>query len=152
VPCSVREYSLRIVYDSIRFLLQRGLRCAPGDVMSRRMFGVSIGGIPWQVGRHCLYLNGADSDTRLGVVDAMISGMDNMEDPFVIFQVVNKPRHALFFTARVGHYCLFSNDSQTTEFVLWTQITWICKIFKVQGANMALPYASCTSRELVTFD
>jgi hypothetical protein len=115
--------------------------------MHRRMFGVITGGIPWQVGRHCLYLNGADGGTRLGVVDAMISGMDDMEDPFVIFQVVNKP-----ITARVGHYCLFSNDSQTTEFVLWSQIAWICKYFKIQGTNMALPYASCTSRELVTFD
>jgi len=117
--------------------------------MHRRLFGVGIGGVPWKVGRHCLYLDGADRGTRLGVVVAMISGIDDMEDPFVIFQVDNKP-----ITAHMGHYCLFSNDTQTTEFISWTQVTWMCKVLKVDGgrANMALPYASCTSRELVKFD
>jgi hypothetical protein len=96
-----------------------------------------------------MYLDGADGGTRLGVVVAMIRGTDDMEDPFVIFQVDKKA-----ITAIMGHYCLFSNDTQTTEFVFWTQVTWVCKILKVQGgrANMALPYASCSPRELAEFD
>jgi hypothetical protein len=109
---------------------------------------VSIGGVPWQVGRHCLYYDGADSATLLGTVVSMFLGTDGMDDDFVIFQVENKP-----ITTHMGHYCLFSNDAPTTVFVLWTQITWMCKMFKVQRgqANMALPYVSCTSRELMEF-
>ena len=81
-------------------------------------------------------------------VVSMFLGTDNLDDNSVIFQVENKP-----ITTCMGHYCLFSNDSPTTVLVLWTQITWMCKMFKVQGgqANMALPYVSCTSRELMEF-
>ena len=109
---------------------------------------MSIGGVPWKVGRHCLYRDSADSVTLLGTVVSMFLGKDDMDDDFVIFQVENKP-----ITTSMGHYCLFSNDSPTTVLVLWTQITWMCKMFKVQGgqANMALSYVSCSSWELMEF-
>jgi hypothetical protein len=138
-----------VLFDNIRLLKKYGLCCAPGDVMHRRLFGVEIGGVPWKVGRHCLYLHGADGGTRLGVVVAMMSGMDDMEEPFVLFQVDNKP-----IAANMGHYLLFSTDTHTTEFVLWTRVTWLCKVLEVQGglAHMALPIASCTSREVADFD
>jgi hypothetical protein len=94
--------------------------------MHRRLFGVDIGGVPWKVGRYCMYLNGANGATHLGMVVGMICGMDAMEDLFVIFQVDKKQ-----ITKRMGHYCLFSDDTQTTEYVSWTQVTWVCKTLKV---------------------
>ena len=81
------------------------------------------------------------------VVD-MFKSRDDMLDDFVIFRVEQKP-----ITTYMGHYCLFSNDSHATVLVFWRQITWMCKMLTMRGVqvNMALPYASCTSRELVEF-
>jgi hypothetical protein len=117
-------------------------------VIHRKLFGVSVGGVPWKVGRYCLYRADADNSTRLGKVVTMFLAKDDMDDNFVVFQVENKP-----ITTYMGHYCMFSDDQPTTVFVLWTKITWMCKILKVQGgqADMALPYVPCTSRELMEF-
>ena len=109
---------------------------------------MSIGGVPWSVGNHCLYQFDANSATHLGTVVNMFYGMDEMEEDFVIFQVLKKP-----ITTRMGHYCEYSTNSQDMDMVLWKQITWKCKLLAVRGgqSGMALPYASCTSRELMVF-
>ena len=129
--------------STIRFLDQRSLRCKPGEVVRRRLFGVSIGGVPWKVGRHCLY-TADDGSTRLGTVLDMFKGRDDMHDDFVVLRVENKP-----ITACMGHFCFYSNDSDATVLVLWNQIIWVCKMITVRGGqvHMALPFASCTSRE-----
>ena len=126
-----------------RFLRQIQLQCAPGVVVRRRLFGVSIGGVPWKVGQHCMY-DAAGGAKHLGTVEAMFRGQDDMGDDFVVFMVQNKP-----ITTYMGHYCLYSNDSDATVLVFWRQITWMCKMLTVGQVNMALPYVSCTSRELV---
>ena len=64
--------------------------------------------------------------------------------------------HVLRYRQPGRQFCYFPGGKQTNYnmvLVLWTQITWMCKMFKVQGgqANMALPYVSCTSRELMEF-
>jgi hypothetical protein len=106
---------------------------------------VSISGVPWRVGQHCLYNAGAGGATFLGAITNMFHGEDALNDDLVIFQVQKIP-----ITTFMGHYCLFSNDAHTTvDMVLWKQVTWKCKTFKMEHANMALPYVSCTSRELV---
>ena len=117
-------------------------------MVRRRLIGVFVGGVPLRIGHHCLYNAGEYDDTRLGVVLEMFYGKDDMMDEFVILQVQNKP-----ITTYMGHYCFFSDAPQIpTEMVLWSKLTWKCKTFKMQGGgNMALPYVSCTSVELVEF-
>jgi len=133
--------------STIRFLNRCGLRCKPGEVVRRRLFGVYIGGVPWQVGRHCLY-EAADGATHLGTVLDMFKGRDDMDDEFVVFRVENKP-----ITAYMGHFCFFSNDSRATVLVLWNRILWMCKMLTVREGqvNLGLPFVSCTSRERVEF-
>jgi hypothetical protein len=116
--------------------------------MRRRLIGVSIGGVPWSVGKHCLYLNGDNRATCLGTVVNMFYGQDDMQDDFVVFQVQNKP-----ITTIMGHYCTYANDSPDMDMVFWDGITWMCKLFAPRGgqSGMALPYASCTSHELMEF-
>ena len=112
---------------------------------------MSIGGVPWQVGFYCLY-NVPGGLTRLGKVTTMFHGTDVMTEEFVIFQIEN-----IQITTYMGHYCYFSNDDHddTPVFVLWDEVSWKCKICKVSGggrhANMAVPFVSCTSRELMEF-
>ena len=69
-------------------------------------------------------------------------------DDFVIFKVSKLP-----ITTYMGHYCLFSDDGleHAPVWVLWNQVTWKCKALKMQGVDMALPYVSCSSNELMEF-
>jgi hypothetical protein len=121
--------------------------CAPGNRVHARVSGVSIGGVRWRLGQHCLYTPGCGAP-KLGTVLNMFHGTDDRMDEFVIFQVENKP-----ITTYMGHYCLFSNHPPSTIMVLWSQITWKCMIFKVKGGSkdMALPIMSCTSTERMEF-
>ena len=109
---------------------------------------MSIGGVPWKNGSHCLYRAGAGHTTLLGKVLVMFHGKDDMMDDFVLFQLKN-----MRITTHMGHYCLFSCDTQRTDLVLWSEISWKCKVFEGRGraGDMALPYASCTTQELVQF-
>ena len=126
---------------------QTGLVGAPGDVVRRMLNGLSIGGVPWRVEQHCLYHDGGRS-LLLGRVVDMFYGKDDMMDGFIIFKIANKQ-----ITQKMGHYCLFSNDTLDTVYVLWRMIAWKCKVFsRGEGQDkMALPYASCDSRELMEF-
>ena len=125
-----------------------GLECAPDVVMRRRLIGVSTGGVPWYLGKHYLYLDRDNLSTCLGTVVNMFYGQDAMQDDFVVFQVQQK-----LITTRMGHYCLYSNESPGMELVLWDRLTWKCKLFTAGGgpSGMTLPYASCTSQELMEF-
>ena len=108
---------------------------------------MSIGGVPWQVGQHCLYHAGPGGATHLGTVTTVYHGMDELMDDVVIFQVENK-----HITHKMGHYCLFSNDQRATvAWVSWKLVTWKCKILRVNNTDMALPYVSCSSHELMEF-
>jgi len=51
------------------------------------MSGVSIGGVSWKKGFHCLYRagTGAGHTTLLGKVLVMFHGKDDMMDDFVLF-------------------------------------------------------------------
>jgi hypothetical protein len=122
--------------------------CERDAVVRSRISGVSIGGVPLRPGQHCLYMDASGGVTRFGTILNMFHSIDEMMDDFVIFQIENKP-----ITTRMGHYCLFSNVSDSTVLVFWSQVIWKCKAFKVEGgrANMALPFVSCTSRELMEF-
>ena len=93
-----------------RFFRQSGLKCALDAVVRRRLMGVAIAGVPWSVGKHCLYTDGANRATRLGTVVNMFFGENDLGDDFVIFQLQNKP-----ITAKKGHYCTYSNDSPGKE-------------------------------------
>ena len=132
---------------TIRFLCRTGLVCDGEGVVDRRISGVSIGGVPWRVGNHCLYQYGPDGVTCLGVVVNMFHGMDELMNEIIVFQVDTKP-----ITTYMGHYCLFNNVTHDTVFVLWNLVTWKCKTLDMDGdAKMALPYVSCSSRELMEF-
>ena len=132
---------------TIRFIRRCGMVCAGEGQVRRRISGVSISGIPWKVGQHCLYDHGPGSATRVDSVTNMFRGMTDMMDEFIIFQLENKP-----ITSRRVHYCLLSNDGYTTEYVLWNQVTWKCKVLSLgDDSLMALPFASCTPQELVEF-
>jgi hypothetical protein len=126
------------------------MSCDREGVVRRRISGVSIGGVPWNVGDHCLYQDGPGGATRIGTVTVMFHGTDVMMDEFVIFQLANK-----LITACLGHYCLFTNDGHDNApvFVLWTKVSWKCKTFKMQEehAYMALPFVPCSSVELIEF-
>jgi len=113
----------------------------------RRVLGVEIGGVPWWLGKHCLFKDD-DGATHLGTVVNMYHGEDDMEDDFVVFLLQIKP-----ITTYMGHYCTYSNDSPGTRLVWWNRITWKCKLLQGLGgaSGMALPYASCTSNELMEF-
>jgi hypothetical protein len=108
--------------------------------------GVSTGGVPWSVGKHCLYTNGDSRATRLGTVVNMFYGENEMEDAFVVFQLQAKT-----ITGKMGHYCTFSEDSPGMDMVDSSRIAWKCKLLGNTGAGsrMALPYASCTPKEEV---
>jgi hypothetical protein len=69
-------------------------------------------------------------------------------DEFIIFELNQK-----HITSYMGHYCLLSDSEDTTRvFVMWEQVIWKCKALLLGGhTNMALPFQSCTSRELVEF-
>jgi hypothetical protein len=129
-----------------RYFRRSGLRCGHGVVVRRRLMGVSTGGVPWSLGKHCLYTNGDSRTTRLGTVVNMFYGEDDMEDDFVIFQLQAKQ-----ITGKMGHYCTFSDNSQGMDMVDSSKIAWKCKLLVATGANsgMALPYASCTPKEEV---
>jgi len=137
-----------IICFTCRFFIQSGLKCAPDAVVRRRLMGVTIAGVPWSVGKHCLYTDGANRATLLGTVVNMFFGENDLGDDFVIFQLQIKP-----ITAKKGHYCTYSNDSPGKDMVLWSRLTWKCKLFGAQGgaSPMALPYASCTPKELMEF-
>jgi hypothetical protein len=84
----------------------------------------------------------------LGSVTNMFHGTTSEMDAFVIYELENKP-----ITSYMGHYCLFSDVVATTVYVLWTQLTWKCKILMLNDNKMmALPFASCSSTELVQFN
>ena len=96
---------------------------------------------------HCLYLDGAGINTLLGCVVGMFHGKDDMMDDFVLFQLKRLP-----ITTHMGHYCWFSGATQHTDLVVWTEIYWKCKVLKGRGGDdMALPFASCKSQELMEF-
>jgi hypothetical protein len=106
-----------------RYFRRSGLRCGPGVVVRRRLMGVSTGGVPWSVGKHCLYTNGDSRTTRLGTVVNMFYGENEMEDAFVIFQLQAKT-----ITGKMGHYCKFSDDSPGMDMVDSSKIAWKCKL------------------------
>ena len=41
-----------------RFFALTGMRCGQGVVVRRRLMGVMTGGVPWSIGKHCLYTKG----------------------------------------------------------------------------------------------
>jgi hypothetical protein len=111
----------------------------------RRVSGVTIGGVHWRLGLHCLYLDNITSTTRYGTVVNMFHGVDTMMDEFIIFELKHTP-----ITSYRGHYCLLSGDGHTSVFVMWDRIKWKCKLLKLGGhTDMALPFQSCTSEELL---
>jgi hypothetical protein len=105
----------------------------------RRLMGVDTGGVPWSVGKHCLYTNGDERTTRLGTIVNMFYGQNDRDEDFVIFQLQNKE-----VTAKMGHYCTFSNNSTGMDMVDSSKITWKCKLL---GGRLALPYASTSPKE-----
>ena len=125
---------MRIMYPtSIRFFHQSGLICARGTKVHRRLSGVSIGGVPWSTGMHCLYRDGPGINginTLLGCVVGMFHGKDDMMDDFVLFQLKRQP-----ITTRMGHYCWFSGATQNTDLVVWTEIYWKYKVLKGRGGG-----------------
>jgi hypothetical protein len=131
-----------------RFFAVTGMRCGQGVVVRRRLMGVKTGGVPWSVGKHCLYQKGDDDTTLLGTIVNMFYGENEMEDAFVIFQLQKKP-----ITSKMGHYCTYSVDSPGMDMVSSMNIAWKCKLLGVNGgpSRMALPYASCTTKEAVEF-
>ena len=110
--------------------------------------GVTTGGVPWSVGKHCLYQKGDDDTTRLGTIVNMFYGEDEFEDAFVIFQLQKKP-----ITTKMGHYCTYSVDSSGMDMVSSLNLTWKCKLLGMNGgpSRIALPYASCTTKETMEF-
>jgi hypothetical protein len=132
----------------LRFFRQSDLECAQGWTVHRRRSGVTIGGVTWATGMHCLYNERAGAATFLGKVVNMFHGKTDMMDDFVLFQLQNMP-----ITTHMGHYCMFSNDTHTNHLVLWSRISWKCKVLKSRrgGDQMALPYYSCTPKELIEF-
>jgi hypothetical protein len=119
--------------------------CHGAGHVQRRISGVTIGGVHWRLGSHCLYLDTADSATRYGTVTNMFHGVDAMMDEFVIFELEQTP-----ITSYRGHYCLLSADGHTSVFVMWDRIKWKCKRLNFGGhTDMALPIQSCTSEELI---
>ena len=131
-----------------RFFRLSGLKCGQGVVVRRRLMGVTTGGVPWSVGKHCLYTNENDDTTRLGTIVNMFYGENEMEDDFIIFQLQNKP-----IITKMGHYCTYSVVSPGMDMVDSGKIAWKCKLLGVEGgaSNMALPYASCIPKEVVEF-
>jgi hypothetical protein len=110
--------------------------------------GVMTGGVPWSIGKHCLYTKGGEDTTLLGTIVNMFYGENEMEEAFVIFQLQRKT-----ITSKMGHYCTFSLDDAGTDLVSSVNIAWKCKLLGMTGgsSSMALPYASCTPKEIVEF-
>lgn len=145
---SLHYYTIntRLTYTyTVRYIQQSGLVCHGEGNVKRRISGVSIGGVQWKVGYHCLYQDGAGGVTRFGSVTNMFHGIDTMMDEFTIFELQNEP-----ITSCMGHYCLLSDNGHTTVFVMWDQVLWRCKkLLLGDHTNMGLPIKSCTSQELV---
>jgi hypothetical protein len=95
-----------------------------------------------------LYTVGDDRVTRLGTVLNMFYGVDTLDDEFIVLELENKP-----ITARMGHCCTYSSNSRVNDLVLWNKITWKCKLIQTQNGvgGMALPFQSCTPKELMEF-
>jgi len=127
--------------------MQHGINQPVGS-MHRRMNGVAINGIPWHLGKYCLYRAAAGTPLLLGQVKGMYHAKDKMENNFVIFLITNNP-----ITSYHAHYCIYSDHQPTNTLVFWTLLAWKCKVLTLpSGLNMALPFASCTSRELADFN
>jgi hypothetical protein len=119
--------------------------CDGEGKVKRRVSGVSIGGVLWAMGSHCLYQDGAGGVTRSGKVINMFHGMTSMMYDFIIFELEQTP-----IISCGTHYCLLSDDGQTTVFVMWDMVLWKCKKLLLGGhTTMVLPIQSCTSEELV---
>jgi hypothetical protein len=130
-----------------RYFLQHTIHQPVGSV-HRRKNGVSINGIPWHPGKYCLYRTALGATLLLGQVLTMVRATDQMENTFIIFHITNKP-----ITSYHGHYCIYSDNNPTTTLVLWSLLGWKCKTMVLpSGSKMALPFASCTSRELAELD
>jgi hypothetical protein len=114
--------------------------------MRRRLSGVSISGTKFRIGNHCIYHDVFAGPTRFGIIVDMFTGTDDSMDEFVLFQIDNKP-----ITTYMNCYCTSSGVSRSTKYVLWTQIEWKCITFTMPAEIIALPYASCTSHELMEF-
>ena len=56
-----------------------------GAPVRRRISGVSIGGVTWKVGEHCLYEDGAGGVARFGSVINMFHGISDMMGEFIFF-------------------------------------------------------------------
>jgi hypothetical protein len=133
---------------TVRFIARKGLVREEGSKLRRRISGVSIGGVPWKVGSNCLYQEGPGGATLFGTVVNMYHFKTDIMDDFIIFQLENKP-----IMSRMGHYCWLSRDGYTTVFALWSNVTWKCKALLLEGKPlMVLPFASCTSKELIAFN
>jgi hypothetical protein len=117
-------------------------------MLQRKVAGVSIGGVKWKVGYHCLYHDKQGSDTLFGTVVNMFRGTTDMMDEFIIFELSRNP-----ITAYMGHYCLLSDDNRSSRYVLWHQVLWKCKVLMLGGhTSMPLPFQSCTSTEQIQFN
>jgi hypothetical protein len=114
--------------------------------MRRRLSGVSVNGVKLRVGNHCLYHDVLAGPTRLGTIVNMFAGTDDSMDEFVLFQIDNMP-----ITAYMDFYCTTTGETGSTKYVFWTQMEWKCKTFTMPTDIIALPFASCTSRELMEF-
>jgi hypothetical protein len=124
-----------------------GLQLDGEGKVRRRISGVSIGGVAWKVGQHCLYVVDEGGVFMFGSVVNMFHGMTNMMDDFVVLELENTP-----INAYVGHYCLLSSGVGRTVFVMWDKVKWKCKLlYPTHNIVMALPFMSCTDRELLEF-
>ena len=128
-----------------RYILQIGLDCQDGGTVRRRITGVLTAGVQWKAGKHCLYQDGRGGPVRFGTVINMYEGLTDTLDPFVIFELENKP-----IIAYTGHYCSLSQNGYTTVFALSTELTWKCKVLVLPNLTlMGLPIIPCTARELI---
>jgi hypothetical protein len=124
-----------------------GLRLDGEANVRRRISGVSIGGVSWKVGHHCLYVVGEGGSPMFGSVVNMFHGKNDMMDEFVIFELDNTQ-----ITRNMGHYCLLSSEVSRTVFVMWNRVTWKCKLLYPElNIVMGLPFKSCSDKELMEF-
>ena len=134
--------------STARYIQRSGIFCDDGGHVKRRISGVSIGGVKWKLGKHCLYQDGAGGVNKFGSVTNMYRGVNTMMDEFIIFELNHKP-----ITAYMGHYCLLSDNNRTSKFVMWHQVLWKCKALMLgDHTSMALPFQSCNSREQIQFN
>ena len=118
-------------------------------MVRRRLAGVSVNGVPLKIGHLCLFRRETNSTVLLlGEVGMMYYGTDDMDDEFVIFQMEKRG-----ITTYMGHYCLYSIANSGTVLVMWKQMAWRCKaLTSPAGHPLALPFASCTTEELMQFE